>query len=214
MLFRSVMDLLRNNPFLSDQDYLRVGDTIIIEYEVSRTRSISVFRYCYHTIDIDILKFNLPFLTYLIIYSYVIEAGRHFHDTHDINGSSIIEYAKSYGVGPIMQISFAREEDVSEADLAHEILNDEARKQSLIEDIISTLTQEGYSGIGISPIYIYPNDRQLYIDFIVETIDHVKALGLIVVDTIVPDTFELITDIFDTHNYMQLISNLEIGRAC
>lgn len=55
---------------------------------------------------------------------------------------------------------------------------------------------------------MYQYDRQLYLDFIVDIIDQVHSLGLLVIDTIVPDTFELITDIFDTHNYMQFVNDL------
>ena len=63
------LELLRNNSYLAVQEKLIVGDTIVVQYKNNRTRYLSVFRYCYPTIDEAILRRNLPYLTYLIIYS-------------------------------------------------------------------------------------------------------------------------------------------------
>lgn len=201
----TVMDLLRNNSYLCDQEYLEIGDIIVIEYEDTKIRSISVFGYCYPFIEKDILSKTLPHLTYLLIYSYIIlENG----DIQKLDDSSCIENALLYGVAPVMIVSFTQKPGVFETDIAHDILNNEKLKNSILEDIISNLVNKEYYGMSISPLYIYPSDRQLYVDFMEELIARVNALGLQVFDTIIPDTFQLITDIFSTQNYTQTINQL------
>ncbi len=201
----TVMDLLRNNSYLSDQEYLRVGEVIVIEYEDERVGDLTVFGYCFSFIEESILRKTLPYLTYIIIYSYIIQEDGQIQELDD---EIIIEYAKTYGVAPVMIISFDERAEVSPTDIFHLILNDERLSNGLIENIVSVLSDKGYSGMSITPSYIYPSDRQLYVDFLEELIGRVKAIGLKVFDTIIPNTFELITDIFGTQPYIEFINRL------
>lgn len=201
----TVMDLLRNNSYLSDQEFLAVGDTIVIEYEDEKIRNITVFGYCFSFIDETVLRKTLPYLTYLIIYSYVIEIDGQVRELDD---SRIIEYAKTYGVAPVMIISFDVTEDVSETDILHIVLNDESIRNSIIESLINNLIEKGYSGLSVGPVYLYPSDEVLYIEFMTELINRVKELGLLVFDTIVPNSFELISDVFSTQYYIREVNGL------
>lgn len=201
----TVMDLLRNNSYLCNQEYLNIGDLIVIDYKDTRKRNISVSGYCFPFIQDDILRKTLPYLTYLFIYSYLIEEDGQIQHLDD---STCIEYSRTYGVAPIMIVSFSKESGVSGADIAHNILNNETLKSSIMEDIVSTLDSKDYSGINISPFYIYPSDRQLYVNFMEELVDRINALGLHVFDTIIPNTFELITDLFNTQSYIQISNQL------
>lgn len=201
----TVMDLLRNNSYLSDQEYLNIGDEIVIEYEDEKIRNITVFGYCFQFIDENVLRKTLPYLTYLIIYSYVIEANGQVKELDD---SRIIEYAKAYGVAPVMIVSFDVTEDVSETDILHIVLNDESIRNSIIESLINNLIEKGYSGLSVGPVYLYPSDEVLYIEFMTELINRVKELGLLVFDTIVPNSFELISDVFSTQYYIREVNEL------
>lgn len=201
----TVMDLLRNNSYLSDQEFLAVGDTIVIEYEDEKIRNITVFGYCFSFIDETVLRKTLPYLTYLIIYSYVIEIDGQVRGVDD---SRIIEYAKAYGVAPVMIVSFDVTEDVSETDILHIVLNDESIRNSIIESLINNLIEKGYSGLSVGPVYLYPSDEVLYIEFMTELINRVKELGLLVFDTIVPNSFELISDVFSTQYYIREVNGL------
>lgn len=201
----TVMDLLRNNSYLAIEETLTIGETIVVKYEDVKSRNISTYRYCYPGIDEEILRRSLPYLTYLIIFSYFIDGDGQFGE---LDVSRIIEYARVYGVGPIMQVSFDNEKGLSETDLAHNILNDESLSNALMEDILNSLSENGYSGIGLYSIYIYPNDRELYFSFVEKLINRVKEMGLLVVETIVPETFELITDIFEFQPCIRFINEL------
>ncbi len=204
----TVMSLLRNNSYLSIQEQLTVGDVLVIEYEDEKTGSLTVTGYCYPFIEVSVLRRTLPFLTYLIIYSYIISTDG---SVREFNDEFIIEYARAYGVAPIMMVSFDQTVNISDTDIAHSILKNEELSISLIDNIIDVLSTKGYAGISIIPTYIYPSDRHLYIKFLELLINRVHALGLLVFDTIIPNTFELITDIFSTQSYIQFINELVDG---
>ena len=204
----SVISLLQNNFFLSDQEFLQVGDSIVIKYQDEKKRAITVTGYCYPFIEERVLRKTLPSLTYLIVYSYLINVDGSVRKEND---ELVIEYARAYGVPPIMMVSINRTGEVLDSDMASTILNNEELRNFLINDIINTVITKGYAGIGLMPLYIYPTDRALYVEFLEELINRVQALGLIVFDTIIIDTFELISDIFSTQSYIKFLNALVDG---
>ena len=107
-----------------------------------------------------------------------------------------------------MMVSIERNENSFDTDIAHNILNNEELSNRLINNIVEALSNKGYEGISIMPVYIYPSDRDLYVEFLVELIGRVHAMGFKVFDTIITDTFELITDIFSTQSYIKFINEL------
>ncbi len=64
------MELLRNNPYLSDREYLYADETIVISYQTDKTRTIATSGYIFPYIDKSVLIKTLPFLTYLNIFNY------------------------------------------------------------------------------------------------------------------------------------------------
>ena len=200
-----IMDLLRYNSVLSDQEFLIVGEILVIEYTDEKISEVSVVGYSYPFIDEDILRKTLPYLSFLIINSLSIGSNGIFIDEDD---AVVVEHAKAYGVAPIMQITLAVEKDNIGSDIAHIVLNNEYLKNNIIETIINNVLEKGYAGIGIIPTYIFPSDRRLYIEFISEIIGRIKELGLIVFNTLIPNTFELISDPFVTQEYVKTIDKL------
>ncbi len=201
----TIMDLLRNNSYLADIEYLPVGDVLVVEYEDVRQDNLMVVGYCYPFIEEKVLKKTLPYLTYVMIYSYIIGSEGNFNA---LNDRLIIEYAKTYGVAPIMVLSIDTSEDTSATEIANEVLNDETLSSNLKDHIISTLIEKGYAGLSLVPIYVYPSDRQLYVEFFTELTNSVKELGLTMFDTFVPTIFDLISNIFATQDYIRIINEL------
>jgi len=66
----SIMELLRNNPYLSDRANIYPGEVIVIKYMDEKIREISTNGFVYPFVNMNILKKTLPFLTYLTVYSY------------------------------------------------------------------------------------------------------------------------------------------------
>ena len=55
------MELLRNNPYLSDRESLYVGESIVIRYQTNKSRTIATSGYIFPFIDKSVLKKNTSF---------------------------------------------------------------------------------------------------------------------------------------------------------
>uniref|UniRef100_UPI0028ADF408 LysM peptidoglycan-binding domain-containing protein n=1 Tax=Lacrimispora sp. TaxID=2719234 RepID=UPI0028ADF408 len=97
------MELLRNNPYLSDMEFLYPGEIIVISYQTNRKRTIATIGYTFSYIDRSVLIKTLPFLTYLTIFNYrTTSEGEIISNADD---TEIIQLAKAYDVAPMMFIS-------------------------------------------------------------------------------------------------------------
>ncbi len=187
----TVMDLLRNNPHLSDREYLIPGETIVIKYTDPKIKKIAVNGYAYPFIENSILRKTLPFLTYLNIYSY---AATPEGNLININDTEVIQTAKEYGVAPIMLITFPESEN-REFDITHRILTDKEVQSRYINDVLHILNTKGYYGVNFDIVYIFPEDRQLYLEFMVSFVSAIREQGYQVFNTYGASTFELLTGI-------------------
>src|SRR5699024_9573245 len=155
----------------ADQEMLIVGDWIVIKYRDEKIGSLSVVGYAYPFIDINVLRKTLPYLTYLVVYGYIPDLNADFREIQD---TTIVEYAKAFGVAPIMFLGFQDQGEVSVSDIVHQILIDPSLQEKFINNVIAVLKENGYLGLSISIVYIYPQDRSLYVDFMGELIRRVR----------------------------------------
>jgi spore germination protein len=175
------MQLLRNNPFLSDRNIIYQGESIIISYETQG--SVSINGYAYPFIDRNILGKTLPFLTYLTIFNYrTVEGG-------EIVGSDeteVIQIAKDYGVAPLMSLSTLNYQGIGSIEVINSILYDEETLEFHIDNILSILRERGYYGLNISLVSLNPQNRLAYENFITKLSLRLKAEGYILFITITP----------------------------
>lgn len=159
----SVYQLLRNNPYLSDREYIYPGETIVISYQGDKIGPISMNGYAYPFIDMDVLKKTLPFLTYLTVYSYQVTAEG---DIITVDDTEIIQMAKIYGVAPVMMLTASAQTQDEEIAVLHSILTDKNAQERFFDNLHTILNEKEYYGVTINTPYINPGDRDLYITFI------------------------------------------------
>ncbi|MDK2964606.1 LysM peptidoglycan-binding domain-containing protein [Lacrimispora sp.] len=143
----TVMDLLRNNPTLSDRNYLYPGETIVITYQTNKTKTIATNGYTFSYIDKAVLKKTLPFLTYLTIFNYTATDKGELIPAGD--DTELIQMALSNGVAPIMFVSTITREGMINRETNYNILNNSAIQDLLIENSLKVLKNKGYYGINI-----------------------------------------------------------------
>ena len=143
----SPMELLRNNPFLSDQEQLYAGETIVIQYQTSRTQSIITSGYTFSYINRSVLIKTLPFLSYLTIFNYKAAAGGEIIAAAD--DTELIQLAVSYGVSPIMFVSTLTEDGMVNREANYYILNNPPIQDMLIQNSLQVIKEKGYHGINI-----------------------------------------------------------------
>jgi len=168
------IQLLRNNPGLSDSNILYPGETIVINYDVEKIRSISVNGYAYPFIDLNTLRKTLPYLTYLTIFTYGFTPEG---ELIQIDDTEVIQTAKDYGVAPIMLISTFKNDGTSYNELAHSILMNEESQNRLIDNIIANMKAKGYYGLTVDFGFILEEDKQAYVDFIAKVTNRLNQEG-------------------------------------
>ncbi len=164
------MELLRNNPYLSDREYLYAGETIVISYQTNRTRTIATSGYTFSYIDKSVLIKTLPFLSYLTIFNY--RATREGEIISIADDTDVIQLAKTYGVAPMMFVSTITEEGTIIREVTQNILNNPSVQDRLIDNILQMLKIKGYYGINMYIEDITPDN----IDSIVEYIQKASAI--------------------------------------
>jgi len=186
----TVLELLRNNPYLSDREYIYPGETIVISYKGDKIRTIAINSYAYPFIEMNVLKKTLPFLTFLTIYSYEVTAEGEISNIDDIE---IIKMSKAYGVAPIMMLAALSKSLEEEISVVHSILISKESQNRLFNNILRILKTKGYSGVSINTPYILPGDRSRYEELVIELTNYLSKAGYKVFVTLNIRIFQLLT---------------------
>jgi len=144
---------------------LVVGQTIVVitDNNARKFKQIGVNGYAFTNIDKAILVDALPSLTYLSIFKYSVNFDGNLNT---INDEDLIKSAKDYEVVPVMVITNIGIEDRFDSNLARTILNNEDIQNKLIANIISMMNKKGYGGLDVDFEYVYPEDKDAYINFL------------------------------------------------
>lgn len=187
----SWIELLKNNPYIVDREGLTVGEEIVIQFEDESKSSITINGYAFPYISREVLRKTLPFLTYLTIVGYQV-----FSDgsINNINDTEIIQIALDYGVASIMHI-FTHSEETIDYSSFHTILHDNAMQDMLIYNILTMLSTKGYYGANIETPYIYPQDKDIYVEFLNKLSRQLNDEGFILLTTISPSNIEITSGI-------------------
>lgn len=180
--------LYRNNPYLQDRRYIYPGDLLIVSYEGEPVMDITTMGYVYSFVDLNVLRKNLLYLTYLSVFRYMVVAGG---SLVDINDEEIIDLAKAYNVAPIMVVSNVSITGEVDRDITHDIMSSKKAKENLTKDIIGKLKEKGYYGVNIDFTYVQIQDRSLTYEYISSLSQHLKEEGYKLFITLTPQTFEL-----------------------
>lgn len=188
----SVMQLLRNNPQLSNREYIYPGEELVISLTDEKIMEISTNGYAFPFINISVLRQTLPYLTYLTIFYYRITMDG---EIVDINDQELINNAREYGVAPIMLISTLTDTKTTDMEATHSILTNMDAQEHLINCVLENMKAKGYYGLNIDMQNIAQEDKQLFIDFIANISSRVRQEGYSVFTTLTPNTFSTETGI-------------------
>jgi Predicted glycosyl hydrolase len=182
----TLIELLRNNPYLIDRENIFPGESLVIQYEDEKIEKITTNGYVFHYVDLNILKKNLLFLTYLSIYSYFVSENG---DLNDIDDQDVINLAKSYGVAPIMVITNQNDAGFNN-EIAHNLIESQVVRNNFINNILTKIKSKGYHAININFPYIRTVDSKGFTEFISELTEKLHEENCKVILTLTPSTFE------------------------
>ncbi|POO87268.1 LysM peptidoglycan-binding domain-containing protein [Clostridium sp. 3-3] len=197
------MELLRNNPYLSDRKYLYTGETIVISYQANRARTIATNGYIFPFVDKSVLTKTLPFLSYLTIFNYRATSDGEIVSSAD--DTELIQLAKTYGTAPMMFVSTMTGEGIISREVTLKILNNPSVQNQLIDNALQILKTKGFYGINIYAETITFENIDQIAEFLGRAAAIFHSVGFRVMITITPAT-NLNTPIisFDKIDYSKL----------
>lgn len=182
----TINQLWRNNPQLGGGVELTPGQTLVIQGETPKyNRDVSVNAYVYPSVNREVLKKTLPYLTYLTIFTYGIDDDGNLIEPDD---EEIIELARQYGTVPIMLISTLGEDGKFSNELAVRVLSDPALQEKIIDQIADTVAKKRYGGVDVDFEYVPGEYAQEYADFIRRLNERLEPGGYITFAALAPKT--------------------------
>lgn len=197
----TVLELLRNNPNLSDRQYIYPGETLVISYG-KKIRKVTTNGYASVYISMDTLKKTLPYLTYLSVFGYRVTGNG---EVAEIDDSKILQLAKAYEVAPLLIITTLSTLGQINVENAYTILNNEANMDRLIDNLVAILKKKGYYGINIAYELLSNLTLSAYETFNTKAYNRFKKEGLYFLVTISPNIIFTATEItFEKIDYSKI----------
>lgn len=153
-------ELIQANPQISNPNIIQIGQIINIP---STKPNIEVNGYAIAGINLDTLNRTLPYLTYLSLFSYQALPDGNLTRLFE---QDRINLATKEKVSPIMVVTNIGESGGFDSDLASTILNTPEIQTTLINNIISIVSDKNYNGVDIDFEYLYPQDKEAYTQFL------------------------------------------------
>lgn len=157
-----LLQLLANNPYLSDREYLYPGDTIIISYD--RKGTITTHGNTIPTINMSTLRKSLPYLTYLSILNYTATSEGEIVSYYD--DTEVIATTKNYGVAPLMLLTTLTIKGEANLRVDFDLLLNEEFQNRQIDNIMNIIKMKGYYGLNLSLQYISESNFNYYIRYV------------------------------------------------
>lgn len=143
----------------------------------SATRAISVSGYAYPFISPWVLEQTLPFLTELPVFSYGFTAEGEILPPGYGEDSWMIAQAFDFGVRPILTLTPFGQDGNFNNSLIHSVVNNEAYRENLIQNLLEVMADKGYQGVDIDFEYILAEDRDAFTAFVQEVAETMRENG-------------------------------------
>lgn len=154
--------LLRSNPSLRGRDLIYPGQVIVVRYASKPRGALTVNAYAYPSIDRDLLRATLPYLSLLTPFTYRFDEG----DLIPLRDEALVNAALQSRVAPVLHLSNLDEDERFSGELAHELLEDEEDQRELIENILRTADQKGYRWVDVDFELVPGEDARAYAGFL------------------------------------------------
>lgn len=181
----TVNQLLRNNYGLNGSPLVYPGQTLYVDIAQAKEGTLAVNGYVYPFVDREVLRRQLPYLTYLTMFTYGFTTEGTLIDLDD---EELIRIAREAGVAPLMHLSTLTPEGNFSSELANILLNDPVLQDQIINQVLAVMRAKEYEGLDVDFEFVAPENRQNYIDFIDKVTNRLNAEGYIVIVALAPKT--------------------------
>ena len=182
----TVLKLLRNNLFLNGRDLLLPGMVLVIRYERDPLGTYRIGGYAYPFISDDLLTAALPFMTYLMPFTYGInpEEGT----LVPLDDERLLLYAGNYGTKAYMHLSTLTENGNFSTEAGTALLADPAIWPTLADNILQTMYDKNYAGLDIDFEFLGAENAERYAEFVAYMRNFLSGYGKQVIVALAPKT--------------------------
>ena len=194
--------LYQKNPALGGRSALYPGQTLVIAYDDTPTRTLAVNAYSYPFIRGGLLDAALPYLTYLTPFTYGINADGTLLPLAD---EWLLAAAGQYRTAALMHLSTLTEEGHFDNARSTLILEDADAQDALVQSILETVQARHYFGLDVDFEYVLPEQREAYAAFITRLREALNPLGCPVIVALAPKTSAAQRGLlYEAHDYALL----------
>lgn len=168
---------------------LAIGQALLIPTlnEVPNRRSVVTNGYAYPFINPNVLETTLPYLTDLSIFSYGFTGAGELIPPA-LNDEWMIEAAVQAGTNAILTLTPIDAQGNFNNLIINELVNSEISKNNLIQNLLVTMEEKGYSGVDVDFEYILASDRDAFTTFVAELTRVMNINGYITSVALAPKT--------------------------
>ncbi len=196
----TVYQLFRNNYKLGGISEITPGQELVIRYQNQGINGFLVTNsYAYPYISTELLREQLPFLSYFTPFTYGITVDGGLVDLQD---EVLLEVTGEYETEPLMHLSTLTEEGNFSNERASMIFNDPIKQENLIEEILRVVQEKGYRGVDVDFEFIFPEERYEYVTFLQNLRLRLNPLGYPLFSALAPKTSDTQRGIlYEGHDY-------------
>lgn len=199
----SLMQLMRNNPFLYEREFIYPGESLVISYNTVKDIQVNGFTYVF--LNRDILARALPYLTFISIFNYRITEDLTIINYGD--DTEIIKMAKEYDTQPLMMISVSTPTGEINTEFAYELLLDISKQDTIIADILHIIRSKGFKGINLLISNLTNYNQNLYLNVIIKLSQLLRNESYIFMITFNPD-YDLINNKINYHSFSLYVDRI------
>ncbi len=198
----SVNQLYRNNFELGGKNSLYPGQFLVISYQGEKLGTVYVNAYSYPFISDFLLRSTLPYLSYLIPFTYGISERSGLVNLSDIR---LIETANEYGVASLMHLSTLTEQDIFSTERAAMLFRSETAVNTISQAILKNIQTKGYQGLDIDFEYLGIAEAENYVNFVETVTSVLNPAGYPVWVALAPKTSDTQPGLlYEGHDYARL----------
>lgn len=181
----SLNELYRNNPKLRAGSMIYPGESLVIKLEDDIIGDFETGGYTYTDSNIGLIESTMPFMNYLMPFTYGFSATGELTALED---EKFIEIAHKYRRKCFFHLSTLTPEGYYSDENAKAVLASDELQNTLIDRILGTIESKGYDGLDIDFEYISAEYAERYAEFIYKARERLNSYGYEVFAALAPKT--------------------------
>ncbi|MEG1743244.1 MAG: LysM peptidoglycan-binding domain-containing protein [Clostridia bacterium] len=195
----TINELYKNNLVLKGKPEIYAGQKLVIKVDKTPIGKYQIGGYSYPFISDDLLNTTLPFMNYLMPFTYGFNTDGTLVPLDD---NRLIARAHKYQTNPIMHLSSYTSEGTFSTENAEYLLHNKQLWNILCTNIVDTIYEKNYSGLDIDFEFLGKKNALAYAEFVLYMRKELNQNGYPVIVALAPKTSDMQPGLlYEGHDY-------------